>query len=107
MVCQFTDSPCRHTECPLWSEEGQKCRFALAVDKLLGDSKLPIHLSQKEQEILDLLARGCSNLEISTDLGITIQTVKNYVSVVMRKFGAKSRIEAVVAGLKGGMVSLS
>ena len=107
MICNFTGSPCRFTDCRLWSEKQQDCRFALAVNKFLGDSELAIHLTRKEQEILDLLARGCSNLEISTDLSITIQTAKNHVSTVMRKLGAKSRVEAVVVGLKGGMVSLN
>jgi DNA-binding NarL/FixJ family response regulator len=56
-------------------------------------------LSAREREILNLLARGRSNREISEELFITNKTVKNHLSRVYEKLGVHSRAEAIALWL--------
>src|SRR5205807_2621761 len=56
---------------------------------------LPEPLSGREREVLQLLARGASNLEIAQELVIAIDTVKRHVSHIFSKLGVKNRLQAV------------
>ncbi len=64
-------------------------------------------LSDREFEVLSLLARGMSNKEIAEELYISEKTVKNHVSNVLRKLDVNDRTQAVITALKQGLVSLS
>ena len=63
-------------------------------------------LTAREGEVLDLLARGQSNTEITNELVLSPKTVRNHVSNIFGKLGARDRAEAIVmareAGLGGG-----
>lgn len=63
-------------------------------------------LSDREHEILELVARGQPNSSISSRLGITDKTVRNHVSNIFTKLAVADRAQAVVrareAGLGGG-----
>ena len=61
-------------------------------------------LTQREQEVLALLARGLSNAEIAHQLTITISTPKHHVSAILSKLGAASRAEAVVLAMEHGLI---
>lgn len=61
-------------------------------------------LSDRELEILTLLARGLSNAEISGHLHITRGTVRNYVSSVITKLGVKDRTQAALLATRHGLV---
>lgn len=52
-------------------------------------------LSKREKEVFALIARGYNNKEISEQLFVAEQTVKNYVHAVYQKIGARDRIQAV------------
>jgi LuxR family transcriptional regulator, maltose regulon positive regulatory protein len=56
---------------------------------------LPEPLSEREGEVLQLLAHGASNLEIAQELVITIDTVKRHVSHIFSKLGVQNRVQAV------------
>jgi DNA-binding CsgD family transcriptional regulator/tetratricopeptide (TPR) repeat protein len=51
-------------------------------------------LTPREAEVLALLARGCTNREIATELVISVRTAGVHVSHILRKLGAPNRIEA-------------
>lgn len=53
----------------------------------------PMLLSQREREIAALVATAASNKEIARELGISIKTVKNTLTNVFVKTGARSRTE--------------
>jgi two-component system nitrate/nitrite response regulator NarL len=53
-------------------------------------------LTARERDVLDLLAEGCSNRAIARRLGLSEATVKGYVSNVLEKLNASSRLEALV-----------
>lgn len=52
-------------------------------------------LSRREQELLELIAKGLSNKDISSKLYLSDGTVRNYVTSLMTKLGANNRTEAV------------
>ena len=69
-----------------------------------GGEYEPLDLSKREQEVLGLIARGLSNDTIAGELGLTVQTVRNYVAAVYDKLGVRSRAAAVVWARERGIV---
>lgn len=59
-------------------------------------------LTNRETQVLQLVARGGTTKEIAADLGIAEVTVKWHVAKVLRKLGAASRAEAVAVATKRG-----
>lgn len=64
-------------------------------------------LTERELDVLRLLARGLSNKEIARSLGLSEGTVKVHVSNVLNKLGVSSRTQAAMAALEMGLVTLS
>jgi DNA-binding NarL/FixJ family response regulator len=62
-------------------------------------------LTEREREVLALVARGLSNVEIATELFISPATAKTHVSRVMMKLGARDRAQLVVTAYETGLVS--
>jgi DNA-binding NarL/FixJ family response regulator len=60
-------------------------------------------LTDREREVLALVARGYDNRRIARDLFLSDKTVRNHVSNVMGKLGVATRAEAVVRGRNGGL----
>lgn len=60
-------------------------------------------LTQREQEVLDRIARGLDNGEIATALGTSEKTVRNQVSSIFAKLGVKKRAQAIVAAREAGL----
>lgn len=59
-------------------------------------SKRPVHLTQREREVLALLREGKSNRQIALLLEIKVKTVEFHVSNLLKKLGVASRVEAAV-----------
>jgi DNA-binding NarL/FixJ family response regulator len=60
-------------------------------------------LTDREREVLDLVARGYDNRRIARELFLSDKTVRNHVSNVLGKLGVATRAEAVVRGRNGGL----
>jgi DNA-binding NarL/FixJ family response regulator len=63
-------------------------------------------LTDREEEILKLLAAGLSNREIAQQLSLSEGTVKNHISAILAKLHANDRTQAVLTALKRGLVDL-
>lgn len=67
------------------------------------DPMLFPELSDREREVLELIARGLSNGEIARKLSVSPKTVRNHVSNVFTKLQVNDRAEAIVRARKAGL----
>lgn len=71
------------------------------------DTTLPEPLTERERQVLALLAEGYSNQGIAQTLYISERTVKFHVSAILGKLTARNRTEAVLTAVKHGIVKLA
>ena len=62
-------------------------------------------LSEREREVLDLVAAGSTNREIAQALFLSPHTVKEHTSALYRKLGARNRAEAVQRAQRVGLLA--
>ena len=63
-------------------------------------------LSERELEVLRLVAKGARNKEIAAELSITESTVKTHIQTIFQKLGVGDRTEAVTEAIKKGIIRL-
>jgi DNA-binding NarL/FixJ family response regulator len=63
-------------------------------------------LSTRELELLQLIAEGISNKDIALRLDLNLRTIKGYLNTLFSKLGVASRTEAVIVGLRKGIINL-
>lgn len=61
-------------------------------------------LTDRENEVLMLIAKGMSNTEIATELFVAEATVKTHVGRILHKIGARDRVQIVVTAYENGLV---
>lgn len=79
----------------------------VAIDALSDDARQLIEtypLTERELEILGLIAGGCSNAAIAEKLYITVGTVKTHVRSILNKLCVDDRTQAAVYGLRSGLI---
>ncbi|MCF2571759.1 response regulator [Brevibacterium sp. UCMA 11754] len=84
----------------------QKVREMAAQAGRREDLASVAQLSSREQEVLSLMARGLSNVEIAGELFLGSETVKTYVSSLLGKLGARDRTQAVIRAFESGFITL-
>jgi two-component system, NarL family, response regulator len=84
---------------------GQQYVSLTVASKLVGRMNNPV-LSERELEVLRLIAQGLSNQDIGTALHIGESTVKSHVTHILTKLGVSDRTQAVIVSVKRGLVSL-
>ncbi|HJX03155.1 MAG TPA: response regulator transcription factor [Dehalococcoidia bacterium] len=77
-------------------------RFA----ELSRQSQSPETLTEREVEVLNLVAKGSANKEIAASLNISNSTVKTHIASIFQKLGANDRTEAVTQAIRRGIIRL-
>ena len=77
-----------------------------SVVEVSDTDPLPDPLTEREIQVLQMMASGLANKQIALSLGISEHTVKFHLSSLYAKFGVTSRTEAVRAGARRGLVVL-
>ncbi len=77
--------------------------FAQVSQAPAVETSLTASLSEREREVLSLLARGLSNADIAARLYLSEGTVRNYVSAIFVKLGVSDRTQAAVLALRFGI----
>ena len=70
-----------------------------------GDDSAPARLSERELEVVGLLAKGMTNKDIARELFISQATVKSHVENILRKLGAADRAGAVAEGFRRKLIN--
>lgn len=63
-------------------------------------------LTDREQEVIELVAEGLTNRAISVELEISENTVKYHINAIFKKLGVQSRTEAVLLAVRSGLIPL-
>jgi len=90
--------------------DGEFLLFPAAVRRLAtrrggrGRGLAEANLTDREAEVLRLIAQGRSNSEIAGDLFLGVETVKTHVRNVLAKLGARDRVQAVITAYESGFI---
>ena len=82
----------------------QFARVPATPEPRVADPHAIGELSDRESEVLQLMARGYSNSEIASELYVSNTTVKTHVSHILTKLGVRDRVQAVVEAYESGVV---
>lgn len=91
--------------------EAQRHRERAAVElrSMVPNGKLSHRglITKREEEVLQLIADGCSTPEVAAELYISQKTVKNHLASIYQKLDARDRTQAVLTAVRLGIVSLN
>jgi two-component system, NarL family, response regulator DegU len=80
----------------------------LAEVRRQGDAQVPERvITSREEEVLQLIADGCSTPEVAEQLFISQKTVKNHLASIYQKLDARDRTQAVLQAVRMGIVTLN
>jgi DNA-binding NarL/FixJ family response regulator len=86
-------------------EVGGKLLAQVARNSTLSETTVTADLSERELEVLKLLAGGLTNAEIAERLFLTRGTVRNYVSAILNKLDVEDRTQAAILAIRHGLVT--
>jgi len=78
----------------------------VAVGAHPPDGSNGLHLTDREMEVLRLAASGMTNAQIASKLYFSVRTVQVHMTHIFDKLDVGSRTEAVITGLRSGLISL-
>jgi DNA-binding NarL/FixJ family response regulator len=90
--------------------QGDSLLFPAAIRRLAasfgvaGGDPISGRLTEREAQVLRLMAEGLTNAEIASQLHVSVETVKTHVGNVLSKLGARDRIQAVIMAYESGFI---
>jgi DNA-binding NarL/FixJ family response regulator len=87
-------------------EPGIAERLLGSMGRILRSGKVPEALTERERDILTLIALGLSNKAIGNRLHLAERTVKFHATIIFQKLGAANRAEAVAKALRDRLITL-
>jgi DNA-binding NarL/FixJ family response regulator len=78
--------------------------LARLLPRLRQEPEAKVELTQREREILAMLAEGLSTQAIAAKLVVSVHTVRNHIQNAMSKLGAHSKLEAVSIAVREGII---
>jgi DNA-binding NarL/FixJ family response regulator len=91
--------------------KGESLLFPAAIRRLVahhggqgGEGLAKANLTDREEEVLRLVAQGLSNAEIAGELVLGLETVKTHVRKVLAKLGVRDRVQAVITAYESGFI---
>jgi len=85
---------------------GGKRAFPQRIAERLESNRMSVGLSDREREVLELVARGLTNKEVASALGLSQFTVRNHLNHVAEKLDVSDRTEAIVVAMQAGIITL-
>lgn len=90
-------------------DQGKEVTKEPAATPLLRIPHTPLRplvepLSEREREVLQLVAAGLSNGQIAARLTVTVGTVKTHINYILGKLGVQSRTQAIARGREVGLL---
>lgn len=70
------------------------------------DLSIRIHLTERESEVLHLLARGAARKQMASKLGISVNSIDTHMKSIYRKLDVSSQAEAINVALRSGLVDM-
>ena len=101
------DALCRAIKAAAAGQVQLTPRAAARLMQAISAPQSPEELTERETEVLRLLAQGYSNKQIAHSLNNTEKTIKTHVSRILSKLGVQSRTQATLYAIRIGLVSAS
>ena len=92
----------------MWIERKLVCRIfeennAVDLNHVVRQKRNKNDLTPREQDVLRILGKGCTNKEIGQDLFISEKTVKSHLNRIFKKLDVSRRLEAILYAIKTGL----
>ena len=99
------DALCRAIKAAVAGQVQLTPQAAARLMQVVSAPESPEPLTERETEVLRLLAQGRSNKQIARSLNNTEQTIKSHVSKILSKLGVQSRTQATLYAIRTGLVA--
>jgi two-component system NarL family response regulator len=81
--------------------------FPRRIAERMSSHQMTARISPRELEVLELVAKGLTNKEVATALGLSQFTVRNHLKQITEKLQVSDRTEAIFVALQTGVITLS
>jgi DNA-binding NarL/FixJ family response regulator len=100
------DEPAEEIVRAIRSVRGGQQAFPRRIAERLSSDQMTAGLSQRERQVLELVAKGLTNKEVANTLQISQYTVRNHLNHVTQKLDVSDRTEAIFIAIQNGIITV-